>query len=461
MSITSSSPPPPIPVFGSGRVLRLIRKELSEILRDRRTLLTLLLMPILLYPLMGMVFVFFFQTQLHSIIRPSYRLGFASATEADQLGGYFLLGERALLRQGVFRDTSDPPRMKADEVPPHLENLPVLEYEILESPEEGVLSGKVDVGLRLRKGTFRPFGDKGKLQMQNLAAEWELFYSGDSVNGRDAVRHLQRLCAAANTQFLGDRLNHNLIVQTMPPVSTVPVKLSVPEGKRNPLLGALVPLVLILMTITGAVYPAIDLTAGERERGTLEILMAAPIPRLSVLLAKYVAVVTVAMFTALVNLGSMTVTLLALQVAKEIFADTATMLLVLVQMFGLLLLFASFFSAIVLALTSVARSFKEAQAYLIPLILAALMPGLVSLLPGLRLEGAFLYIPLMNIVLLARDLLEGNANLQAALVVIGMTIVYALLAIALAARIFGAEAIAGSNKGRWKDILRHLFHRGE
>ena len=58
------------------------------------------------------------------------------------------------------------------------------------------------------------------------------------------------------------------------------------------------------MTMTGAVYPAIDLTAGERERGTLEMLIAAPVPRSRLLLAKYVAVVAVAVLTALVNLGS-------------------------------------------------------------------------------------------------------------------------------------------------------------
>ena len=59
-------------------------------------------------------------------------------------------------------------------------------------------------------------------------------------------------------------------------------------------IASLIPLILILMTITGAVYPAIDLTAGERERGTLEALMAAPVPRLGLLLAKYFAVLAVA-----------------------------------------------------------------------------------------------------------------------------------------------------------------------
>src|SRR5438270_3896964 len=111
------------------------------------------------------------------------------------------------------------------------------------------------------------------------------------------------------------------------------------------------------MTMTGAVYPAIDLTAGERERGTLEVLVAAPIPRLSVLLAKYVAVLTVAMLTALVNLGMMALTLHVTGIGAAVFGD-ALNLLVLVQVLALLLLFAAFFSAVVLTLTSFARSFK-------------------------------------------------------------------------------------------------------
>src|SRR5439155_16163156 len=73
-------------------------------------------------------------------------------------------------------------------------------------------------------------------------------------------------------------------------------------------LAALIPLILVLMTVTGAVYPAIDLTAGERERGTLETLIAAPVPRLGLLLAKYVAVLTVALLTAMINLLGMAVT---------------------------------------------------------------------------------------------------------------------------------------------------------
>src|SRR5437763_839802 len=110
------------------------------------------------------------------------------------------------------------------------------------------------------------------------------------------------------------------------------------QGETIP-LSVLAPLILILMTITGAVYPAIDLTAGERERGTLEILVAAPIPRLGLLFAKYVSVVTVSVLTAVVNLATMTVTLQFSGLGPLVFGPQGLSPLVMVQVF-LLLLFA-------------------------------------------------------------------------------------------------------------------------
>src|SRR5262249_7042080 len=137
-----------------------------------------------------------------------------------------------------------------------------------------------------------------------------------------------------------------------------------PISKAAFSLAALVPLILVLMTITGAVYPAIDLTAGERERGTLEVLMAAPVPRVRLLLAKYAAVVIVAVLTALVNITMMTLTVLASGLGPILFGETGLTAGLVLSVLGLLLLFASFFSAVLLVLTSFARSFKEAQAYL-------------------------------------------------------------------------------------------------
>jgi ABC-2 type transport system permease protein/sodium transport system permease protein len=125
-----------------------------------------------------------------------------------------------------------------------------------------------------------------------------------------------------------------------------------------------------------------------------------------------------------------------------------------IQVVGLLMLFATFFSAVLLALCSCARSFKEAQAYLIPLMMVSIAPGLLSLAPGLDLEGALSSAPVVNIVLLGRDLLEHHARGSMALVVVVSTLLYALAAVALAARLFAAESVLYSTESGWADLLR-------
>src|SRR5207249_5625526 len=219
-------------------------------------------------------------------------------------------------------------------------------------------------------------------------------------------------------------------------------------------LATLVPLVLILMTITGAVYPAIDLTAGERERGTLEALMAAPVPRLGVLIAKYIAVVTVAMLTAVINLTAMTVTVASSGLWTFFFGNQGSPAEAILAVLLLLILFSMFFAAVLLLVTSFARSFKEAQAYVVPLMVVCLAPGFMSVMPGLELNWLMSVVPLANIVLLARDVLEGDAPLLWGAVAVISTVLYGGLALALAARVFGSDAILYGSEGSWGDLFR-------
>jgi ABC-2 type transport system permease protein/sodium transport system permease protein len=117
-------------------------------------------------------------------------------------------------------------------------------------------------------------------------------------------------------------------------------------------------------------------------------------------------------------------------------------------------LFAAFFSAVLLAITSCARSFKEAQAYIVPLMLLCLAPGVICLMPGLKFSGVLAVTPLVNIVLLARDLLEGSVDPLLASAAVVSTALYVLAAIAVAARIFGTDAILYGSESSWSDIFR-------
>jgi ABC-2 type transport system permease protein/sodium transport system permease protein len=449
----SHLPPRPGLRANLGRLLRLTRKELSESLRDRRTILTLVLMPLLLYPVLAMAFLQMMQYKRVEKEWPKFYVGVAGeevdgkldlSREAKSILSYWAIGQQH--RQE--RHTPPGKEMDAKSPPAYLEHVPVVEPVPVRDVEAAVRDGVVDVGVRLKPpGPFD--ANPGRL----MFIDSEVFYRQDSTRSHDAVRHLELLTADANAWQIGRGLRLIGIKQRGDPVRVQAVALEVPASQGSSLAPVLVPLVLILMTMTGAVYPAIDLTAGERERGTLEILVAAPIPRLSVLLAKYAAVFTVAMLTALVNLGSMALTLQATGLGPQLFGASLSVA-ALAQVLSLLLLFASFFSAVLLTLTSFARSFKEAQAYLIPLMLLCLAPGVLALLPGLSLRGVLAVVPLVNIVLLARDVFAGTANPLLAGMVVLSTLLYALAAIALATRVFGTEAVLTSETSSIGDLFR-------
>lgn len=404
------------------RLGRLARKELSEILRDRRTMITLFLMPLLLYPLLSVAFQQFYRA-LDLGRGPEYRIGFRSPEEI----AFF---ERTLAYIG-----------------PRLSEIPKIVAGMSDDPNADLLAGRVDLVLSI------PNLDR-KI---NRRLDWKTTTVEKSLSGSTAQVWIERIVAAANARSLDEEIAAHPGRHFSVALERTTVRSSEGDGMVN--FAAVIPLILILMTITGAVYPAIDLTAGERERNTLEILVAAPVPRLSLLFAKYVSVLTIAVLTALVNMVAMTFTVVTSGLGAALFGASGLSPLLLVQLFLLLLLFASFFSAVLLGLCSFARSFKEAQAYLVPLMLFSLAPGMIGLMPGLNMTPYLAVAPLLNIVLLARDLLggaPGHAPIDPflALLVVGSTLLYAAAAIGLAARVFGDEGVLYNEQTSWSDLFR-------
>ncbi|MEM7782908.1 MAG: CPBP family glutamic-type intramembrane protease [Planctomycetota bacterium] len=306
-----------------------------------------------------------------------------------------------------------------------------------------VAESAADLGIRVDfKG---PDSSPGK------NATVQLFQNEGSSRSRDAADFIETRLAAANIELIKNWARAKSSEFELPIEQTR--ELLQPINKGSAIL-VLMPLVLLLMTVTGGVYPAIDLTAGERERNTMETLMALPVPRFRLLLAKYVAVVTVTMLTGLMNLLAMSVTLYALNLDKLLLGEGGFTIVLAAKLFVALSAFALFYSAVLLLLTSSAKSFKEAQAYLIPLLLLSIAPGLAILMPGWNLEGTSAAIPLINILLLSRELLEGTVRGLPAMVAIISTVLYGVSALSLAAQIFGKDAVAIGSRGRWHDLLQ-------
>ena len=431
------------------RVGRLTQKELREILRDRRTILTLIAMPLLLYPLMAVLFLqLSFPAALQKPVS-DYKVGMLTKTEADVFRDRLKQGERAVLRKRAAAKVDG----RKDDPPPLPSVQPVWEEREPKNDAERAEAAERMIQ-RLHDGVVQVF-----IMLPNVQGDakpdvsrWSpcrIYSLSNSAPAQDAISVIELLLTAANEEDLKTRLN----VKDLPAINMLSVELvTVRVEARENILASLVPLILILMTITGAVYPAIDLTAGERERGTLEILVAAPVSRFELLTAKYFSVVTVAVLNAVVNLVFMTITVKWSGVNVPGLQELSLPLLL--EMFGLLLVFAGFFSAVLLCLTSFARSFKEAQAYLIPLMLASLGPGVMAMMPGLKLTGVMTVLPLVNIVLMARDLFDAGVDPVHGTIAVLSTGLYAVAALALAARVFGAESVLYSEQSSWSDLLR-------
>ncbi|QEG42665.1 ABC transporter permease subunit/CPBP intramembrane protease [Roseimaritima ulvae] len=403
----------------SRRLLRLCHKELRETLRDRRTIVTLVLMPLLIYPLLSMTLNRFLVTA-KAENTTTFRIQADTKSQAEFL-------------QALLNDPhSSPPQPIRDAAG----DLPLAEFQFFVATDdrtarEALADGDVHVVVEV---------------IESLPREIVFTALQNSQASQQARRILIERTQWYNAAVARERLAQLRGGQAAEPALVV--RTTEIEGQGGtPLLGTVVPLMLVLMTITGAVYPAIDLTAGERERGTIEAVIASPVPRGSILFAKYTAVVTVAMLTAMVNLFAMFVTLWAGGLLQLLLGKDAPFpFLEILQILALLVLFSSFFSAVLLALTSFARSFKEAQAYLIPLMLLSLAPGMLSLLPGIELSGVLAVVPLVNIILLTRDVLAGSVAALPASAAIVSTMVYAAAALGVAARLFGSDAVLRSSE---------------
>ena len=419
------------PVGSTGRAWHasaVLRKELAEILCDRRTVLTLVLMPLLLYTLLSFAFRQFLMAFMTSTVvskeltigvdteeqkriveaylaygaevpwwKVAGMVGLQSppATPGPLMAGSYCLAGRFLHEPHIFLPRYDPVGRKGPSP---------LSIEVKGNAGKALAYGEIDVAVRVSpSASMVQLARESPLAVSAIAAStvgclslpqgtgpllaastlypgrvvrthpltlliegkrpmvlnWDVRFLQFSPRSREVVYVLDQHVNLANARQL-----HGILSKRgsfVPPVPVRVVRLGVETSEPAPGLSltALVPLILILMTITGAVYPAIDLTAGERERGTLEILVAAPVPRLALLLAKYIAVVVVAMLTATVNLAMMLVTLHLNGLTGEVFKQTGITVQLVAQLFFLLVLFAAFFSAVLLALTSFAQASRK------------------------------------------------------------------------------------------------------
>jgi sodium transport system permease protein len=385
------------------RVIRLVAgKELRETLRDRRTLAVMILFPLVVYPLVSLV---------------TAQVMAARATRE----------EAAPARVAVTG-----PVALADLVRDRLKRRPDLRLAP-PAPRTDVSADRVDAIVELE-----PDAAGG-------APVARVVYDETRGTSRAARERVEQALAGAGANCA-------------PAYTVVPQGITPRAGLGGYVLSRVLPLIVVVMVMLGAFHPAIDITAGERERSTLETTLSAPIARTSLMAGKVAAVAVLASLSGFLNLASMSVTVLA---AARLVAEQAPFAMPWTRAAAVLVVVppaAFLFAAVMVAIGAVARSFKEAQTLLTPVYFLCMTPSLVAALGDFPLTPASAAIPGVGITLLARELVMGHAPLVPMAVVFASTLGVGALALALAARLYDSERLLsgddrGITLGAW---LRHL-----
>ncbi|MGE5486442.1 MAG: ABC transporter permease [bacterium] len=211
--------------------------------------------------------------------------------------------------------------------------------------------------------------------------------------------------------------------------------------------GGILGYLVVLLMFTGGMYPAIDATAGEKERRTLEVVLSSPAGRNELILGKILATTTAVFATAVLTVSSLLVSFRYVEFGSEtqklretlgnLPIDVHTMGLVLVALLPTAIMGAS----IMIAVALFAKSFKEAQSYLTPLLSAIIFPLIVGMMPGVTLTPASALIPLFNVCQLVKQIIQGEYAASNFAIVMAANAIYAVVAFFAAVRVFNDEKV--------------------
>lgn len=209
-------------------------------------------------------------------------------------------------------------------------------------------------------------------------------------------------------------------------------------------VGGFIPYIFILLCFTGAMYPAIDLGAGEKERGTLETLLTSSAPLMKILLGKLLLIVCSGFFAASLSMLSMSFGLLSM---GSMIGNFASQLLPMIQPLNLLLFFSLllpltiFFASFLLTLSFFAKSFKEAQSIISPMVALIIFPLIFGMMPWVKLTYTTAFIPILNITLASKAIFSGNIPWGPVLVVYVSLIALAGIGFVACTKLAGKESI--------------------
>lgn len=394
-------------------VKQIFKKEMIDILRDKKTIFMMIILPLLLYPILMVGASSIMSMSINKMEQTTVNIAFNNNPSDNLIN---------ILNKTNEYDEAKVNIIKVDDYKEALDN------ETLDAYVE--------------------------INENNDIQSYKIYTNSSKNNSYTAEKRIKEALDKYKEEIVEMNLaQEGLDAQkTLEPITCETLDIAKNEEIAGNILGQILPFILIIGVLLGSIYPAIDVMAGEKERGTLETLFTLPISNLELVMGKYMAVSFCAVVTAFLNIISILISIgfmtLTAGIANEmgipkfdftqmIFPGIITMICI-----GL---FAMVVSAISMCVCSLAKSFKDAQNYITPVMLIIMIPSYVSMIPNIELDRFTSTIPVVNISLLIKSVLSFKFDLNLIAIVFVSNFAFMILSVLLLSKMFNSEEILFGN----------------
>ncbi|MBL7033045.1 MAG: ABC transporter permease [Candidatus Delongbacteria bacterium] len=399
------------------KVTAIFRKELKDMLRDRRTMISMIVIPALAIPLLIFVIASFSMSKARQ------------AEEAEKTIAIVGIPESSLLYEAIAATGMNIARNDT----------------LASAPNLLVLDKKLDLAVEF------PPGFEGSVQeffanRLETPPEVVLYYNESRLISEMALRTVRAVLQENRTNRTGEYLeSKGLRADLLYPFHLQSNNVMPPEQQAGSQLGRIIAYIVMILMLTGSAYPALDLTVGEKERQTLETLLVTPAGRTDIVIGKFLTILVISLMATLITIISLTVTMTQAGSLMKGAGDLLSFQIgprVIISVLVFLIPVGMFFSALLMAVGIYARTMKEGQSYSQPLFMLMILPAAMSMLPGMELSLKTIFMPVVNASLVIRELFMQNWSiLPTAAAVFGLNLLMAALLLWVVYRMFHRESV--------------------
>ena len=359
-------------------IFSIFKKELTDVLRDRRTLFFMIAMPVIVMPLIFIGSLKFQEYQNKKSEEKILNIALVNESGETKIRDYILNQKGVNLIEDIDAD----------------------------SLEAGIKSDSLQGGLYIGKNFLNNIST-------NQMGAVEIYYKSSDLMSKAKKRINNALDQYKNEVIAGRLLKFDIDKNLLEPLQIIDKDMSTKKETIGKALGGLVPYMLVIFIFLGAMYPAIDLGAGEKERGSLETLLSSPATKFEITVGKLMVVSLTGLVSGLISVVGITAPMYFIDNIPDQIKSTVLEIIspfMIISVIFLMIPIAIFFASMLLSISFYARSFKEAQSLMGPLNIIIIVPLMLTLGPGIEIDHITALIPLINVGLLTKEILAGSVE---------------------------------------------------